>query len=441
MFPGESQQGLSEGALLNLPSFKSEDQGDLPSSSAVPGIKAEQGSNKVSPFSGISQFDLFLGNAPAAAQPAGPEDAPDTTTAAAAGAFAATADTSTPFVQAEVEDVQGGNQLQSEFSQGLLGLLESVEFPDQPPQQQQQQVQQEQQPVPTLQQVPPAALQTASHHVSPFGTVLPQQLQQPQGLSSGQFSAAPAAATGMTTAPVTPPQQLVPPPLPQLPLHQQPVQQPAAMQPLQQPAMQYQAPLISPLLLQPQQAALPTVNLGVGLPNFGLPQPQLATPQQQQFGQQGLSGLSPIAQLPQQVLLQQQQQPMWHLQQQAQRPQRHQQQQQVPDMHFGDADGDHSDDEGDHRRQPGQPKRRGRPPKVPGQYSKGYEAIKRYREKKKGMVSARSPNRTCGVVVSGCTGSLAVVCHNLLCRPCSLWYLLWLVGHLAEVTGRYMRFT
>jgi hypothetical protein len=81
-------------------------------------------------------------------------------------------------------------------------------------------------------------------------------------------------------------------------------------------------------------------------------------------------------QLPQHML---QQQPA-ALQQQQQAPQ---QQQQQMDFQFGQSDEDDVDD----NKRLGQAKRRGRPPKVPGQYSKGYEAIKRYREKKKGMVS------------------------------------------------------
>jgi hypothetical protein len=395
MFPGESQQGFAEGGAVNLPSFQSGDQ--TGPSEAAPGIKAEQGSSKISPFSGISQFDLFLGDPPAAAQSAEDPDGAVTTTASA-GAFAAApaaADISAPFLPAPAAtgrtEAQGGDQLQSEFSQGLLGLLESADFQDSlqppapPPFPPQQQQQQEQVAAPQAQQAAPQQPQS----VSPFGMVLPQQLQQPMGLGSGQFSAQAAAGVSMPLPP-TPPQQLVPPPLPQVSR-----QQHAAVQPLQQPQL---PPLISPLLLQQQQRGLQTINLGAAnipllLPQLGQQQqlglytpPAMQIPQQQQQQQQLL--LQRQAGQPQPP--QQQQQQQWHtqLQQQQWHTQLQQQQQQPMAMQFGvDADDDDSDGGGHQGHQAGHPKRRGRPPKVPGQYSKGYEAIKRYREKKKGMVS------------------------------------------------------
>lgn len=379
MFPGESQQGHGEGGLFNLPSFKSGDQTEAPNNAAAPGIKAEH----QSPFSGISQFDLFLGDAPAA-QPADVPAGAAATTAAAAGAFAAApADVGAPFLPAPgaETEAQGGTQLQSEFSQGLLGLLESADFQDLPEPLPQQQQEQQQVAAPQAQQqqqqqiaAPQAALKH-TQNVSPFGTILPQQLQQPMGLGSSQFSA-PAAAGASMPLPPTPPQQLVPPPLPQLSTQQQ-----AAVQPLQQSQMQL-PPLVSPLLLQQQQQqhGFQTVNLGAA--NIPLLLPQ--------FGQQQLGLYAPPAMQPSQQSLQQQlqfqagQPPLqqqWHTQLQ-------QHQKQPVAMQFG-ADGyddDDSDGDGHPRNQSGHPKRRGRPPKVPGQYSKGYEAIKRYREKKKGMV-------------------------------------------------------
>lgn len=68
----------------------------------------------------------------------------------------------------------------------------------------------------------------------------------------------------------------------------------------------------------------------------------------------------------------------------------------------------YSDDANNHKQQRGQYKRRGRPPKVAGQYSKGYEAIKRYREKKKNMVGAcdsmSSSQHVSWLLLSLCTG-------------------------------------
>jgi hypothetical protein len=67
------------------------------------------------------------------------------------------------------------------------------------------------------------------------------------------------------------------------------------------------------------------------------------------------------------------------------------------DYHSDEDNGDKDDEgaaDGQQRQQEGSaPKRRGRPPQVPGQYSKGYQAIKRYRQKKKEMVSQTNTHR------------------------------------------------
>jgi hypothetical protein len=264
-----------------------------------------------------------------------------------------------------------------QYSQGLLNLLEDTLGPlglGEQPQQQQQQTQQQQQqggvegkaeqqqPGP-LQAQPQVTQQPQPLHtaVSPFGGVLPQQLLQQQQQQLGgssinlvmpQAVAAPAALAG------TQQQQqqagLMPPPLP---VQQQGQQQLAAgllLQEQQQQPLAFQ-PVLSPLLLQPQQLhLLRTANAPLAVPQLG----QQLSP--------------PVMQLP--GLQQQQQQQV---------PQQQQQQQQQMEFQFGHSDGEDDVDDNKHQ---GQPKRRGRPPKVPGQYSKGYEAIKRYREKKKGMV-------------------------------------------------------
>lgn len=360
LFPGESQQGeRGEGGLLAIPSVKSRDQSELPAAStAAAAVNAEEGSSlKASPFSGMTEFNLFLGDPlpPVTAQPAGEalgEDPQHQGVTPADTAFPplAAAETSVPFVQG------GPNQLlQSEYSQGLLGLLASADFPDQ----------QQQQPQPALAEVqahnPAIPQQQTPLVASPFGVMLPPQQLQQLGLGSGQPAAsAPAGGSGTLTPP-TPQQQLMPPPLP-LPAA-------AALQ----PQMQFQAPLISPLLLhQPF--------------SFGAPHP--AAGMHPQFG------MSPVMELP--VPLQPQQQ-----------------QRVSGDAHSGDGDA-MSDGEGggDHsQRAGGQPKRRGRPPKVPGQYSKGYEAIKRYREKKKGMVSSCAGVLVVLVVLLRLAGSLCTACQ------------------------------
>lgn len=338
LFPGESQQGdRGDGGLLALPSIKSRDQSELPAaaSTAAAGVKlAEDGTSlKASPFSGMTEFNLFLADplpSVTAAQPAPGEDDPQqqgATPADTAFPALAAAETSVPFVQGAPDQL-----LQSEYSQGLLGLLASADIPDQ---------QQQPQPQPPLAQVqtqvPAVPQQQAPVVASPFGGAMlpPQQLQQLGLGSSGQpGTSLPAGAL----TPPTPQQQLMPPPLPV----------PAAAL---QPQMQFQTPLISPLLLQQPFS-------------FGAPH-TAAAGLQPQYGM-----ASPVMELP--VPLQPQQQ----------------QQRVSGDAHSGDGDA-MSDGEGggDHKQHAGgQPKRRGRPPKVPGQYSKGYEAIKRYREKKKGMV-------------------------------------------------------
>lgn len=359
LFPHDSQQGFGGEGILETPSVNGIKPNDQPGNMGsqqptVPqaDVKPEQASApvKVSPFSGISQFDLFLGD------PLPPPAAPTEPTDPASAAGPSTAPMVSPFVQPApaVPDV-ADMQLQSEFSQSLLGLLEEITDPT--PQQEQQQEQQVPADPPTALPLQQPVLQPPPATLQPPSSLLQQQPQQQGGLDTQQ------ASTGAPAAlPTMPQQQLVPPMLP--PMMLRPPQQLLQQQQygvLQQPQAVFQ-PLVSPLLLQAQQQQQGGPPAPLRLPQVGQQLPL------------------PVVQLSQQLLQQRQ------LKQQQQQMQ---QQQQPPlDLHLPDADGS-GDGEQDYPpgHHAGQPKRRGRPPKVPGQYSKGYEAIKRYREKKKGMVS------------------------------------------------------
>lgn len=347
MFPGDSQQGVGELGLLNVPSIKlgpleslEQEQQQQPTTSAAPA--------KSSPFSGISQFDLFLADPPPAALQADSMAAPAVQSESLPPANTTAAGFPAVSTTTVKPDTGAG---EDSFLQQPSGL---------------------QQPAP-LAQLTPAT--------SPFSAPAPQQMQQDLGLSSGDPLAGLAVGMGM---PAPQQQQLMPPPLPQLPMQQQVAGLPMQLQPQQ---VQF-APLVSPLLLpQQRQSQFPVLQLGLPYSNQPHTLPQFGQPALGQQQQQAAA----ILQLNQQLLLQQQQkQQQGQLAQQQQyQPQFQQQQQQPFDFQFGDfgdADDDGGSDGGEQQHQAGHTKRRGRPPKVPGQYSKGYEAIKRYRQKKKGMV-------------------------------------------------------